>query len=72
MIEVFRTNVTRKKASKRIREQLLEILPGAFIHFDLEDCDKILRIERREQPIDVLRVIEWMKKTGFECELLND
>lgn len=72
MIEVFRTNVTRKKTSKRIGEQLLEIVPGALIHFDLDDCDKILRIERREQPIDVLQVIEWMKKTGFECELLND
>ena len=45
MIEVFKTNITEAQKANQIALKIQTILPGAQINFDLEDCDKILRIE---------------------------
>jgi len=54
-------------------EQLISTLrirfPFSKINFDLEDCDKILRIEGNQ--ICIQTIIELMKGRGFECEVLN-
>jgi hypothetical protein len=44
MVEVFKTNVEELKASKQIIQVLLEQFPSHKINFDLDDCDKILRV----------------------------
>jgi hypothetical protein len=44
MIEVFKTNVQEVEQSILIVGKLLEHFPNSAINFDLEDCDKILRI----------------------------
>jgi hypothetical protein len=43
MIEVFKTNVTEKENADSLLEQLHKVNYKA--NFDLEDCDRILRIE---------------------------
>ena len=50
-------------------EKLAAILPTAHIHFDLEDCDKILRIE--SETIAVAGIIFLLKTHGFSCEILE-
>ncbi|WP_169514451.1 hypothetical protein [Gelidibacter mesophilus] len=45
MIEVFKTNITDKTRAKSVRKEFLVRLPKSYINFDLEDCDRILRIE---------------------------
>jgi hypothetical protein len=68
MIEIFKTNVQEEQIANSIIEQLLEHFSEAKINFDLEDCDKILRIE--SEIIDALKVIQLLNKNDFQCEIL--
>ena len=45
MIYVFKTSVRTKIQAKSIKSHIDKILPNAKWNFDLEDCDKILRID---------------------------
>ncbi|MDD5186225.1 MAG: hypothetical protein PHS84_13275 [Paludibacter sp.] len=45
MVTVYKTNVSTKIRAKSIVDKLTSELAGCRINFDLEDCDKILRIE---------------------------
>ena len=69
MVEVFKTNVQHREPA----EQLASILCGRFafskISFDLEDCDKVLRVESKQ--ICVETIIEVLSTHGFECEVLT-
>jgi hypothetical protein len=69
MVEVFKTNVQHRE----LAEQLASILRGRFtfskINFDLEDCDKILRVEDKQICVEV--IIEILSTHGFECEVLT-
>ena len=69
MVEVFKTNVQHRE----LAEQLASILRGRFafckINFDLEDCDKILRVEGKQ--ICVETIIEILSTHGLECEVLT-
>lgn len=44
-MEVLRTNVQKNNEAKQIIQDLLKHFPDSKINFDLEDCDKILRVE---------------------------
>ncbi|MBI3004751.1 MAG: hypothetical protein HYY49_04975 [Ignavibacteriales bacterium] len=70
MIEVFRTNVADIAKTAEIIQKLLERYPRGRINFDLEDRDKILRVEA--QTIDQNEVISLMNNHGFHCEALPD
>jgi len=69
IVEVFKTNVQHRE----LAEQLASILRGRFafskINFDLEDCDKILRVEGEQ--ICVETIIEILNNRGLECEVLT-
>ncbi|HVM89026.1 MAG TPA: hypothetical protein VMT76_12625 [Puia sp.] len=69
MIEVFKTNVQEKHQAKKIIGLLQQHFPGSKINFDLEDCDKVLRID--SQCITAADVINTVKATGFMCEELE-
>ena len=70
MVEVFKTNVQHKE----LAEQLVSVLHGRFdfckINFDLDDCDKILRVEGKQ--IFVEAIIEILNTHGLQCEVLPD
>ncbi|MEO8533198.1 MAG: hypothetical protein ABI441_05590 [Flavobacterium sp.] len=68
MIEVFETNVQEMEQSKMIVMKLLEHFPNSVINFDLDDCDKILRIH--SVSISKKRIIELLNSYGFHCEVL--
>ena len=69
MVEVFKTNVQHRE----LAEQLASILRDRFaffkINFDLEDCDKILRVEGKQ--ICVETIIEILSTHGLACEVLT-
>jgi hypothetical protein len=69
MVEVFKTNVHDEEESRVLLEKLLFHFPGKKINFDLEDCDKILRVEGN----DILpgRIIELLIAQGHVCEILD-
>ena len=69
MIEVFKTNVQEVEQSHLIVGKLLEHFPNSIINFDLEDCDKILRIHA--SSICNQSVIELLNSCGYYCEVLS-
>ena len=68
MIEVFKTNVEEMEQSKMIVAKLLEHFPNSTINFDLEDCDKILRIHA--VSISNPGIIALLNSYGYHCEPL--
>ncbi len=72
MVEVYRTNVENQKEADFLQRQLTLAFPHYLINFDLEDCDKILRVECRVGCIAVLRVIELLKDYGCIARVLED
>ncbi|QXV66273.1 hypothetical protein INP83_04080 [Mucilaginibacter sp. 21P] len=69
MIEVFKTNV-QKAAQSRLMIKMLKVhFPASQINFDLEDSDKVLRIESKE--ICAQRIIELLKLNGHYCAILD-
>ena len=72
MIEVFKTKVTSKKQAQRVARQLLQELPGLHVHFDLEDVDKVLRVETSTDYLDTQQIVSAVEQMGFGCALMED
>ena len=68
MIEVFKTNIENREEAERIRKLLLDQIPYSKVNFDLEDCDKVLRVEGTVSPLEV---IELVKEHSYQCESLE-
>jgi hypothetical protein len=69
MVEVFKTNVQQLELAAQLASALSEQFPFFKINFDLEDCDKILRIEGGQVCAET--VIKLLSSQGFECEVLS-
>lgn len=70
MVEVFKTNVTDKNHATKLVELLHRKFPGCKINFDLDDCDKVLRIEGPDADLtEPVRLI--INENGFICEVLE-
>ena len=72
MVEVFKTNVTRKKVADRIVARLQEEFKHYQANFDLDDVDRILRVVCRFSVPDAANVIRVVREAGFEAEVLPD
>lgn len=68
-VEVFKTNVPDERADEALAG-LLELWPDARITFDLDDCDRVLRIEADEVSVEEVR--GFMHEMGIACEELVD
>jgi hypothetical protein len=69
MVEVFKTNIYEVEKSNIIFQKLLRHFPENKINFDLEDCDKILRVEG--DTIFSEKIIEIVQEEGHLCEILD-
>lgn len=69
MVEVFKTNIQDKITANKIVAYLYEHFPESKINFDLDDCDKILRIESDKViPEKIAQILNYQ---GFSCEVLE-
>ncbi|MDQ2719962.1 MAG: hypothetical protein M3Z26_09435 [Bacteroidota bacterium] len=69
MVEVFKTNVNKVSQARKIIISLLQHFPESKINFDLDDCDRILKIEGSNFIIH--KVLTVVKINGFECQVLE-
>lgn len=69
MVEVFKTNVTNPQQAEELIGLLRNLLPGSNVNFDLEDCDRVLRIDH--ESVEHREVIRLLAMNGFECCLLQ-
>ena len=69
MIYIFKTSVKTKLQVKNLKAHINQILPNEKWNFDLEDCDKILRVDCEEDI--VLKIIDLLNIHKFNCEELE-
>ncbi len=70
MVEVFKTNIATGHSADELKAALLQHFPACRINFDLDDCDRILRLEG--SGINNSKVVEVFIEKGFLCEALPD
>ena len=69
MVEVFKTTVQHPERAEQLASILRDQFAFSKINFDLEDCDKILRVEGNTICVDT--IIEILSTRGIECEVLT-
>lgn len=72
MVEVFKTNVNEHYLANILLDKIHEHFNECEANFDLEDCDKILRIESNKDPVPAALVINLLEDMGFYAEILPD
>lgn len=69
MVEVFKTNVNSQDHASEIVHALQKMLPFAKINFDLEDCDKILRVE--DEVVVSSNIVDYLQSRQVVASLLD-
>lgn len=72
MIEVFKTNVCNRCDANMLIEQIQQYFFNYQVNFDLEDCDRILRVKCITGTIQSALLINFLKNLGFDAEVLPD
>jgi hypothetical protein len=70
MIYVFITSVKTEQEVGQLKPHLNDLLKQAEWNFDIEDCDKILRIDTSTEITE--NIIKLLYDNGFYCEELSD
>jgi len=65
LVEIFKTNVQKESDRDYIMTVMQNQFPDYKINFDLEDCDKILRIEGFDLQYD--NVVNYVSSLGYTC-----
>ncbi|MDR7209418.1 hypothetical protein [Flavobacterium piscis] len=64
-VEVFKTNVQKECDKDYVINVIQAQFPDYKINFDLEDCDKILRIEGVELKPE--NIVKYVNHLGYIC-----
>jgi hypothetical protein len=72
MVEVFKTNVKDRNQAKMLIDQIQNNFADCLANFDLEDCDKILRVKSSNGFIQASLLVGLLKNFGFDAEVLPD
>lgn len=69
MIEVFKTDVQQPGTANLLIAKLILLFPGSRVNFDLEDCDRVLRVEG--ENICREKIAGLLKSSGYFCQQLT-
>ena len=68
-IKVYKTTVEDRQHAREILEKIRNELPESDPSFDLDDCDKVLRVESQKSIREML-IEEIVKNHGYTMEEL--
>lgn len=71
-VEVFKTNVNRRKYAKVLLTEIHKTFAGYHANFDLDDCDNILRVQCSNGTICPHTMILFLQRFGYRAEVLTD
>ncbi|MBA4053830.1 MAG: hypothetical protein C0490_03885 [Marivirga sp.] len=71
MIEVFKTNVKTPGHATMLVDHIHRMFDYQA-NFDLQDCDKILRVQNNNGSVKAYRLIRVLRGLGFHAEVLHD
>jgi hypothetical protein len=72
MIEVFKTDVTEKDHARTLVDQIHKAFSHCRANFDLEDCDRILRVKGITCDEETWQIVSLVKSFGWRVEILPD
>ena len=72
MVEVFKTNVQHEQHAKIILNEIEALFVNYRATFDLDDCDKILRVESKSGFIQSSKLIHLLSECGYVAKVLED
>lgn len=67
MVEVFKTSILGDWVANLVVASLQAQFPSYKINVDMEDCDKILRIESDKESINAAKITEVVQ--GFDVAI---
>jgi len=70
MIEVFKTDVIDPVLAGLLQNRIHRTFPQYRANFDLEDCDRILRVACVTGSVEARRLIQLLEERGFKAEVL--
>ena len=72
MIEVFKTDVNDQDNAKMLVDRIHNAFRHCRANFDLEDCDKILRVKGITGEEETWQIVTLVKSFGWHAEILPD
>lgn len=72
MVEVFKTNISDKHWAATTLNDLQRKFQHYKANFDLEDCDRILRVESKNGDLKVMELLKFLKERDVKAEVLPD
>ncbi len=72
MVEIFKTNVDSPCHANMLVYRIQQVFTHYTVNFDLEDCDRILRVKCTSGDIHPLPLIEFLEKQGCVAQMLPD
>ena len=69
-IEIFVTNISDKKEFSKIKTAISKITSDAMVTIDLDDKDKVLRVEA--ESVDPEKIISTVRDYNFRCREMAD
>jgi hypothetical protein len=70
-VEVYCTDLRHSSQADLLERKLLGSFPHLRINFDLDDCDRILRIEYHHE-LNFARIEKISRKMGVQIRILDD
>ena len=70
MIEVFKTDVQDPLRARELLNNIHAQFPHYQSNFDLDDCDRILRVKNKSGAVEAGEVIKIIRKHGHDAECL--
>ena len=72
MIEVFKTNVASPVQARSLLQVFHQSFPHWRANFDLDDCDRVLRVVPAGEAVQAAKVLRLLQVHGIEAEPLPD
>lgn len=72
MVEVFKTDVLEKEQAQKVLDQLHLKFQNYCANFDLDDCDRILRVESKMGKIQPTHLLLFLEESGVRAEVLEN
>jgi len=68
-VKIFSTDIENVTQVNHIRVAICSLFPHSIVTVDLEDCDKVLRVEGNIPSSEYM--ISLLSKLGFRCQELE-
>ena len=71
-VEIFKTDVREKSRANKVLTMLGQKHPDYVVNFDIEDDDRILRVESATTQIDSVEIESLLGDVGVYCKIFMD